>query len=222
MDHDLTPEECRVLGCLLEKAAATPDQYPLSINALLQACNQKSNREPVTDLAEADVRAAVTDLVRRGLVRQASSYGGRTNRFEHRLGRGPGSALDASPQGLAVLCLLLLRGPQTSGELRARSRRLAAFADVAGVEATLEELAGARDEPLVERLAREPGKRESRWRHRLAADHDAPAATTAPATADQAGGSAAVSGGDDLEARVAELERIVAELQSRRGGDPGR
>lgn len=210
MDRDLVADELRVLGCLVEKEASTPEQYPLSINALLQACNQKSNRDPVMVLSEADVRAAVTGLTRRGLVRQASAYGGRVNRFEHRLGRGSGSALNATPEQRALLCLLLLRGPQTAGELRSRAQRLAGPADIGAVEATLSALAGHEAGPLVERMAREAGKREARYRHCLGgADHAVPtAATTRPA------GDGA-SSAQTLEARIAALERAVAELRAR-------
>jgi len=219
MDRDLDREELRVLGCLIEKEATTPDQYPLSINALVQACNQKSNRDPVMSLAEADVRSAVTSLTRRGLVRQASSYGGRVNRFEHRLARGPASALDVTPEGLAILCVLMLRGPQTPGELRSRTQRLAPFADTDAIEATLSDLSARADGALVERMAREPGKREARYRHRLGALGE-PAATdaTAPASSEPApgGGPAPASGPSaTLESRVAALEEAVAELRAR-------
>lgn len=213
MERDLTETECRVLGCLLEKAAATPDQYPLSINALVQACNQKSNREPVMQLDEGDVRATVTDLTRRGLVRQASAYGGRVSRFEHRLAPGPGSPLNASPEQRAVLCLLLLRGPQTAGELRARGQRLADFADVAAVERALAELLEWDDGPLVECLPREPGRRESRWRHCLGGE-GTPVASLVHSPAQPASVAEPATGGD-LEARVAALESAVAELRRR-------
>lgn len=225
MDRDLTAVEIRVLGCLLEKEATTPDQYPLSINGLVTAANQKSNRDPVLSLPEADVREAVTGLTRRGLVRQASSSGGRVSKFEHRLGRGPGSALKAPPEQLAVLALLLLRGPQTPGELRSRAQRMTAFADIDAVESTLQTLAAHEDGALVEALPREPGKRESRWTHRLGSDGAEP--TPAPAAvpgADAGGGAPAADPvADDLEQRVARLERIVADLAARLGddGDPG-
>ncbi|MFW5969784.1 MAG: YceH family protein [Halofilum sp. (in: g-proteobacteria)] len=216
MDRDLTAVEIRVLGCLLEKQATTPDQYPLSINGLVTAANQKSNRDPVMALPEADVREAVTALTRRGLVRQASTYGGRVSKYEHRLGRGPGSALQAPPEQLAVLALLFLRGPQTPGELRSRAQRMAAFDTIDAVESTLQTLAAHEDGPLVERLPREPGKRESRWTHRLGEDdvESAPAAVAATT-----GAPATAPGTDDLEQRVARLERIVADLSARLRND---
>jgi uncharacterized protein YceH (UPF0502 family) len=219
MERDLTAVEIRVLGCLLEKEATTPDQYPLSINGLVTAANQKSNRDPVMALPEADVREAVTGLTRRGLVRQATSYGGRVSKFEHRLGRGPGSPLQAPPEQLAVLALLFLRGPQTPGELRSRAQRMVAFDGIDAVEATLQTLAAHEDGPLVECLPREPGKRESRWMHRLGAGdaEPAPATTTATGPGADAGDDASPSAPDtaDLEQRVARLERIVAELSAR-------
>lgn len=221
MDRDLTAVEIRVLGCLLEKEATTPDQYPLSINGLVTAANQKSNRDPVLALPEADVREAVTGLTRRGLVRQASSYGGRVSKFEHRLGRGPGSPLNAPPEQLAVLALLFLRGPQTPGELRSRAQRMVAFADIDAVESTLQTLAAHEDGPLVECLPREPGKRESRWMHRLGNDDAEPTSAPAPDSGAHAGDEAPAtgSGPDDLEERVARLERIVADLAARLGDD---
>lgn len=221
MDRDLGPVELRVLGCLLEKEVTTPDQYPLSVNALVQASNQKSNRDPVLALPEADVREAVSALTRRGLVRQASSYGGRVSKFEHRLGRGSRSALDATPEQLAVLCLLLLRGPQTPGELRTRARRLAEFSDLDAVETTLASLAGHPAGPLAESLAREAGKREVRWRHCLGAA--GPEAASPAAAEPSAAAPTLEAGGTDasIEDRVARLERIVEALEQRlaRGDD---
>lgn len=211
MDRDLTPVEQRVLGCLVEKAMTTPEQYPLSINALVQAANQKSNRDPVMALPEADVREAVTALTRRGLVRQAATYGGRVSKFEHRLAPGAGSPLHASPEQLALLGLLLLRGPQTPGELRSRSQRMAGFADTAAVESGLLELAEHEQGSLVECLAREPGKRESRWRHCLGESDEAVAAPAALAE----DSPAPVSTDAGLEARVRALEAEVEALRAR-------
>jgi len=217
MDRDLTAVEIRVLGCLLEKEATTPDQYPLSINGLVTAANQKSNRDPVMALPDADVREAVTALTRRGLVRQSSSSGGRVSKFEHRLGRGPGSALQAPPAQLAVLALLFLRGPQTPGELRSRAQRMLAFEDIDAVDSTLQTLAAHADGALVQCLPREPGKRESRWMHCLA-EADAESASAA-AAAPGAEAPATATTADDLEQRVARLERIVADLSARLGHD---
>jgi uncharacterized protein YceH (UPF0502 family) len=221
MERDLTAVEIRVLGCLLEKEATTPDQYPLSINGLVTAANQKSNRDPVLALPEADVREAVTGLTRRGLVRQASSYGGRVSKFEHRLGRGPGSALNAPPEQLAVLALLFLRGPQTPGELRSRSQRMVTFEDIDAVESTLQTLAAREEGALVECLPREPGKREARWMHRFGNDNAGPGPEAAAVAGASADDDAPVGGTDrgDLEQRVARLERVVADLCARLGDD---
>ncbi len=207
---DLPAEEVRVLGALVEKGATTPDQYPLSINALVQACNQKSAREPVMNLAEGDVRAAVAALTQKGLVRQASTTG-RVSRFEHRLGDKPGTALRLADESLAVLCVLMLCGAQTPGQIRGRAQRLAALDSVDAVEAALNHLAQHADGPLAERLPREPGKREHRWRHCLGRG-DEPGASAATEVSAQ--GSLGDTGSDDLEARVAELERVVEQLQA--------
>lgn len=219
MDRDLNAVEIRVLGCLLEKEATTPDQYPLSINGLVTAANQKSNRDPVLTLPEADVREAVTALTRRGLVRQASAYGGRVSKFEHRLGRAPGSALKAPPEQLAVLALLFLRGPQTPGELRSRAQRMVAFADIDAVESTLQTLAAHEDGALVECLPRETGKRESRWSHCLGRDDGEPSPVVPADSRVSAGDPTPTAGPEaaDLEQRVERLERIVADLAARLG-----
>ena len=176
-----------MLGCLLEKQRTTPDQYPLSLNALRLACNQTTSREPVTDYDDATVRAALDKLGNRGWTRLASGPGSRAAKFRHLLD----DALQLSPPLLALLAVLMLRGPQTAAELRTRSERLHAFASNDEVEATLRELA--------ERELADEGARH-RWRHLLGGDEPA----TAPPPS-------------DLESRVAELERIVAELQERMG-----
>jgi len=157
---ELTPTEARVLGCLIEKEITTPEYYPLSLNATLNACNQKSSREPVMELTEPDVRTALFELTKIGLVRTDASA--RVSKFEHRVR----DVLNLRRDEVAVLCLLLLRGPQTSAELRGRSERLFTFDDSTSVVATLERLA-AREEPLTQLLQRQPGSREARWTHLL-------------------------------------------------------
>lgn len=209
MEWDLDQDELRVLGSLMEKSVTTPDQYPLSVNALMNACNQKSARDPVMSLTPGDVRAALGRLTRRGLVRMAGSYGGRVSKYEHRLVPSQKGALAFTPEQYAVVCVLILRGPQTPGEIRSRSQRLADFPDTSAVEAVLEELRKHETGTLVERLAREPGKRESRYRHLLG--------TSEPALEEP---SAEVVEGphrgreDSLEDRVARLESEVAELKA--------
>jgi uncharacterized protein YceH (UPF0502 family) len=183
----LNAVEVRVLGCLLEKQRTTPDQYPLSLNALRLAANQTTSRDPVTQYDEAAIRRALETLGDRGWTRLASGPGSRTAKFRHLLDE----ALQLTQPQLALLAVLMLRGPQTAAELRSRSERLHAFASNEEVEAVLGELAGR--ELVVE------GARH-RWQQLLGeGEEPAPAAAAAP----------------DLEARVTELERIVAELQDR-------
>jgi uncharacterized protein YceH (UPF0502 family) len=189
--------ELRVLGCLIEKQRTTPDQYPLSLNALRLAANQATNRDPVVEYDEGTIRAALDRLGDRGWTRLASGPGSRAAKFRHLLD----DALGVTPSQLAVLALLMLRGPQTTGELRARSERLYPFPSTADVDRTLTELAGRE---LVERLAKRPGEREERWRQLLGDTEPRTAAETpAPARAPESA----------LEERVTRLERELAELR---------
>lgn len=210
MDWNLSPEELRVLGSLVEKESTTPEQYPLSVNALRNACNQKSSRDPVMDLPESSVREAVTSLTRRGLVRMGSGYGGRVSKFAHRFGTAA-SGLELGPDQVAVLCVLFLRGPQTPGELRTRTQRLHAFENVAAIEATLTALAEHPQGPLVQRLAREPGRREHRFAHCFGAE-PGPAETGSDA-AQPPPKQRPDHSPDDLEARVAALEQGLRAVQ---------
>jgi uncharacterized protein YceH (UPF0502 family) len=162
MDLQLNPVEVRVLGSLMEKDAATPDYYPLSLNALLAACNQKSNREPVMSLDESTLLAAVESLCMRGLALDISGGEHRVHKYGHRLGE----VFNFDRREQAVMGVLMLRGPQTVGELRGRTERLYTFDDLASVEATLNHLA-ERTPPLVTKLARRPGEKESRFAHLL-------------------------------------------------------
>lgn len=199
----LNPVEARVIGALIEKEVTTPEYYPLSLNALVNACNQKSSREPVMELSEADVRSALYALEGDGLVRVLADA--RVSKYEHRL-RDP---LQLRRDEVALLCLLLLRGPQTAGELRARAERLYSFEDTGAVTATLERLAG-REEPVVRLMARQPGAREARWRHLLdGGTEDASAAGSAPE------GSTVHAGENSLQARVETLEQRLAALEAR-------
>ncbi|MFL5824153.1 MAG: YceH family protein [Solirubrobacteraceae bacterium] len=209
----LTPPEQRVLGALIEKRWTTPDQYPLSLNSLRLACNQLTNRDPVTTYDEATVRDAAQRLSRYGLARLASGHGSRATKYRH-LGE---QALSLGQQELAVLAVLLLRGPQTPGEIKARSGRMATFDSLADVERVLGDL-GQRG--YAGRLGRSPGQKEDRFEHRLG---DAPEPSEAmpseamPAEAmpgaEPAGAIAASDGRDALEARVLALEEEVAELR---------
>jgi uncharacterized protein YceH (UPF0502 family) len=172
---DLSAPEIRVLGCLLEKQRTTPDAYPLSLNALRLACNQATNRDPVTEYDEAVIRDALHRLSRRRWARLASGAGSRAPKYRHLLDE----ALGLPEDELAVLCVLMLRGPQTPGELKQRTERLHPLADLAAVLDALERLIG-RD--LAERLPRRPGQKEERYAH-LLADDDAPIAPAAPGAA---------------------------------------
>lgn len=222
MTPRFTPLEARIIGSLIEKEITTPDQYPLSLNALLAACNQKSNRDPEMALAERELQAALDGLQRRHLVVEKSGFGSRVPKYQHRFCNTEFGTLKFDPQELAIVCELLLRGPQTPGELRGRAARMAAFADAAATEAVLERLATRTDGPWVQRLAREPGRREARYAGTLVPDA---AAAAAPASQESAGHApqavtrAVASGGsatdDDVQPYLTALERRLEELEAR-------
>ena len=205
MKYELTATEARVIGCLLEKQVTTPEQYPLSVNGVVTACNQKTNREPVMNLSESDVREQLDNLVKRHFLRTVSGFGNRVTKYEQRFCNSEFGNLKLSAAEVAIITTLLLRGAQTPGELRSRASRMYEFSDMAEVESTLENLANREDGPYVIRLAREPGKRESRYMHRFCGEVD-----EAIAAADEL---PAASG--DLHARVEALETEVAELKQR-------
>ena len=205
MKYELTATEARVIGCLLEKQVTTPEQYPLSVNGVVTACNQKTNREPVMNLSESDVQEQLDNLVKRHFLRTVSGFGNRVTKYEQRFCNSEFGNLKLSAAEVAVITTLLLRGAQTPGELRSRASRMYEFSDMAEVESTLENLATREDGPYVFRLAREPGKRESRYMHLFCGEVD-----EAVAAADQL---PAASG--DLQARVEVLETEVAELKQR-------
>ncbi len=165
MNIELTPSEARVIGCLIEKQITTPDQYPLSLNALVNACNQKSNRDPILELEERVVQQTLDDLGRRHFVVEKSGFGSRVPKYQHRFCNTEYGTLKLDPQELALVCELLVRGPQTPGELRTRAARMAPIGDVTEVEAALRRLSERDDGPFVVQLAREPGRRDSRWAH---------------------------------------------------------
>jgi uncharacterized protein YceH (UPF0502 family) len=230
---DLSPAELRVLGCLLEKQRTTPDVYPLTLNSLRSACNQATNRDPVVDYDDTVLRVALHRLERRGLIRLASGRGSRAPKYRHLLAE----ALPMSPDEEAVMCVLMLRGPQTPGELNGRAGRMHAFAGLESVQQTLARLIERR---LVARLERRPGQKEERYAQRLA---DVEGARDGPAQSAQAPhaspnapggppeeGSAVIDGDGgpapaeqtaslaELQQRVAALEREVAELRAAAGG----
>jgi uncharacterized protein YceH (UPF0502 family) len=206
MAIELTLHETRVIGCLVEKEIATPEQYPLSLNALTNACNQKSNRDPVLNLDEAAVQQVVDGLIRKHQLTEHGGFGSRVAKYQHRFCNTNYGSLKFSPQELAIVCELFLRGPQTPGELRSRASRLCPFGDVTEVESVLTGLAMREDGPFVARLPRESGKRESRYAHLFSSEvAREPAADDAPASAPERV--------DLLEQRIAALEAEVAELK---------
>jgi uncharacterized protein YceH (UPF0502 family) len=217
MAIELTAHEARVIGCLIEKQIATPDQYPLSLNALTNACNQKSNRHPVLALEERDVQALVDGLIRRQLVLEKSGFGSRVPKYQHLFCNTQFGSLKFTPQGTAIVCELLLRGPQTPGELRTHAARLAPLHDVSEVEREIEDLMTRPDGPFVARLAREPGRRESRYMHLFSGD--AP-----PIVEDERPESRTATSPDStvvaerlaaLEAAVEELNREIEKLKGK-------
>lgn len=211
MELVLGPLEARVIGCLIEKEICTPDQYPLSLNALVNACNQKSNREPVLELSELDIRAVIDELVRRRLVVNTAGFNARVPRYQHRFCNTEFGELKFDAQELGILCELLLRGPQTPGELRSRTNRLCNFDDVTQVEAVLTRL--AEQGPYVVRLSREPGKRESRYAHLFGGEIDVQALAEAMPTGGYA--SPAADRLSQLEQEVDTLKSRLAALEAR-------
>lgn len=165
MNITLNEVECRILGSLLEKEVTTPEYYPLSLNALVNACNQKSNRDPVMNLDEAVVRQTLRSLEGQSLVRSVSPADSRVTKYEHRLQE----AFNFYRHEIAILCLLLLRGPQTPGELRSRSERMHSFDDLGAVQSSLQHLM-KREPPLAKPLPRQPGTKETRYAHLLSGD----------------------------------------------------
>jgi len=200
---DLDDVEIRVLGCLVEKQRTTPDQYPLSLNSLRLACNQATARDPVVDYDEATVRAGVERLSRRGWVRLASGPGSRTAKYRHLLDEQLGRV----PSQIALLAVLMLRGPQTPGELKQRVERLYPYGSIEDVERALEALAA---EEQVEKLPRRPGQNQDRWRHLLGAS-GAPGESPEPQRSTNV--ESVYQTQSPLEDRVARLEEQVAELQ---------
>ncbi len=205
MNPPRTDVEVRILGALLEKEVTTPEYYPLSLNALLAACNQTTNRDPVMRLDEDTATHAIIALRRGGLLHQIQPVGSRVTRFQHLMAE----ELKLDQRQLAVLGVLMLRGPQTPGELHARTARLASFADIAELEGVLESLIGREPEPLVARLPRRPGQKEVRYAHLLGGEPvqaDAPEMAAEPALPTRRA--------DAEDDRIAALERTVEALRA--------
>jgi uncharacterized protein len=206
----LTAAEARVLGALVEKEVTTPEYYPLSLNALINACNQRSNREPVMDLDEEAVRQALHGLEDDGLAGRARSADGRVTKYEHWLGE----AFNFSRAETALICVLLLRGPQTPGELRGRTERLHRFEEIGDVLAALQKLM-EREPPLVAVLARQPGTKESRYAQLLSGDVESAAAAQGQvfSSARQENTDPGHSVNVDSDERIAQLEAAMRELR---------
>ena len=209
MRIELNPHEARVIGCLIEKQITTPAQYPLSLSALTVACNQKSSRDPVMQLSDAEVQQAVDGLMKRHLVSDRGGFGSRVTKYQHRFGNVGFGSLEFTAQELGIICVLLLRGPQTAGELRARSNRLCELADAQQAEAVIDGLMERADGPFVARLARDAGTREPRYMH-LFGDRDA---QTITATDTPASSEPEVSGDRQAARRLEELEDLVLMMQ---------
>lgn len=214
MDIELTPNEARVIGCLMEKSVITPDQYPLSLNALVNACNQKSSREPVMSLEPGVVERTVKDLIAKQLV-MTQEFGSRVEKYQQRFCNTHFAEIKFSPAEFAVVCLLLLRGPQTPGELKAHSGRLHEFAD-GEAETTLDSLLTRSDGPFVARLPREPRRKDHAYAHLFGG-----AMESAPKESRADDGAAAPAARPNalatLEARVDKLEQELATLKQALG-----
>jgi uncharacterized protein len=204
MDVRFSATEARAIGCLMEKSILTPDQYPLSLNALTNACNQKSSRDPVLNLDVGAVQRAVNDLVAAKHV-MVQNFGSRVDKYQQRFCNTQFAAIQFTPAEFSVVCVLLLRGPQTPGELKAHSGRLHEFADVTEVDAALESLAGRSDGPFVARLPREPRRKDHAYTHLFGGPVE-----SVPQDAALPDREAARAARDDA---VAELERRVGELE---------
>jgi uncharacterized protein YceH (UPF0502 family) len=214
MPIELTKKEMRVVGCLLEKAITTPDQYPLSLNALMLACNQKSNRDPVVEWDEASVLDVLQGLKKKRLIMEESGFGNRVVKYQHRFCNTEFSELQLNERALGILCVMFLRGPQTPGELRTRTNRLCEFADVAAVERELNAMMTHPAGALVERLAREPGKRETRYRQLFCRDEVGSGGQAANPLRDEFSEDGAVEVTVAAQDRIAALEADVAALKT--------
>ncbi|MDW6004580.1 YceH family protein [Vibrio mangrovi] len=202
MKYELSEHEARIIGSLIEKSVTTPDYYPLSLNSLMTACNQKSNREPVMNLSESQVLEVVENLISRRLVSDESGFNSRTSKYQHRFCNTEFGDLQLTEQELGIICCLMLRGPQTPGELRTRTNRLCTLQDVKAAENVLEVLI---EKELVAKLPREPGKREIRYRQTFTSYE------ASEYTEDSVVGMSAQP--DRLEALEQEVEELKQEVQ---------
>jgi len=197
--NDLTPIQARVLGCLMEKKETTPEQYPLTLNALRNACNQKTSRYPVVNYSEGEVGHTLRELEAIDLVRE--DWGARVAKYQHLANK----TLNLHSQGIALICILMLRGPQTLNELKTNTHRLFDFGDLDDVQFALQQLI-EREPPMVVALPRQPGQKEGRYAHLLSGEPDIPVPSRSTAT---------IAYSPGLEARVSELEAQLEDLQTR-------
>jgi len=206
--------QSRVLGSLMEKQVTTPDQYPLSLNALASACNQKSNREPVVNYSQSEIQIVIDNLIDQALIIDSSDFNSRTAKFQHRFCNTEFSDRQFNEQEFAIICILLLRGPQTPGELKSRSGRLCKFENALDVERCLHTLADKNGVNYVQQLQREPGKRESRFAHCFS---DQVPSTSIPIIAQPSsnGQTTNTESHSELEEKVRFLEDKVMDLESR-------
>jgi len=222
MQINLSPEEARIIGCLMEKAVTTPDQYPLTLNALTNACNQKSSRDPVMNLTSGNVRHTALGLQEKFLIKNNENFRTGVEKYEQRLCNTPLTDYQLSPGEYAVLCLLLLRGPQTAGEIRARSPRLHIFSDNQTVAEVFNDMINRQGGAVIARLPKKSGRQDHTYMHLFAGDitsspeeattsYDTPRAT--PATNN---GSSRI---EQLEARVAKLETALTGLAEQLGAE---
>lgn len=207
----LSAEQCRIIGVMLEKETTTPEQYPLSVNGITTGCNQKSNREPVMSLSDSDVQNNIDELVKMNQLMVDHKASGRVSKYFHLFCDTEFGNLKFTPQQRAIICVLLLRGPQTPGELRTRTNRLADFADVSEVELALTQLQDLNNQTLVKKLEREPGKRESRYVHLFSGIDEHDSVTNKPSQADDI----VSQNNNQLAQRVSELEIQVASLSEK-------
>ena len=220
MLDELDDKEVRVIGCLIEKSIVTPDQYPLTLNALTNACNQKSSRDPVMNLSQGEVQHTLRALEAKHLVRTEENFKSRTEKYSQRFCSTRYSDLQLDPAEVAIVCLLMLRGPQTPGELRSRSGRLHTFADNAEVVVALDGLIDREAGALVVKLPRTPGRKDSEYMHLLSGPVDVDAYADKVASQASTAGPASSARRDELaelRERVERLEAQVTELKERLG-----
>lgn len=211
MSIELSAIEARIIGCLIEKEVTTPDHYPLTLNSLTTACNQKSNRDPVLDLSDSDVMDGVQSLIDRRLVTDESGFNSRVSKFRHRFCNTEFGNLQLNEQERGIVCSMLVRGAQSPGEIRTRTNRLTSFTDVKEVEQVLDAMAARESGPIVVKLPREAGKRDCRYQHLFCGEVDIEALAAAAPSASPSGNNSRI---DALETEVSELKQQVAELKT--------